>query len=829
MNIVVPHLVFRLRRAGGFGKAFPADEEQWMAPTHIGPEVPEDNRLPGLAMSRPQTFTNGPADAGLNLHRILGALVRSKWLLAGSLVVGTGVGVLASRYVSPQYVAQGTIWIEGDGRRPLNQGPIRAGELVDSYAWVELMKSFTVLDQVVEEQQLFLNVRGGDRRWFSDFRLSQTFRPGSYRFSTLGDSSWVLTTPKGELIERGRRADVVGQRVGFAWRPPAAVFRPERSVEFTVRNPRDIARGLADQLDTDLGGDEGHFLRVSLDGSDPQRLATTLNSVMKRMVEVATQLKRAQLDELTAILDEQRQYAEGNLAEAEMALEQFRVRTITLPSEHNAAISAGTEVVRDPVFNQFFQMKIERDALRRDRLALDTLLNRAVAGTLAIDALTSVSAVQNHPTLAQLLTELNTQKANLRVQQKRYTDQHPSVRILLASIEQLERRTIPAAARELREQIIARERSLDTRIASASSELQEIPPRAIEEGRLAARVQITSSIYAHLRQQYEQARLAAVSSIADVRVLDPATVPFAPVQDLRPLVIAGFASAFFALALLGALLRDRTDRRVRYPEQLTAGMGLPILGAIPGLEPALKKGDRLAGIQLDEAFRELRLALVHAHGAAGPLLLTVSSAQSNDGKTTVASNLAAAFAGQGHRVVLVDGDIRRGDMHRVLGLSRSPGLTDYLAGRNTLDEVIQHVSDRSLAFIGSGTRMHAGPELLGSSAMPELLRKLRAQFAVIVMDSPPLGAGVDAYVLGTATGNMVMVFRTGQTDGEHAEAKLKLLDRLPVRVLGAVLNDLPSSRTFRYYSYLPGYEAEDESANIQLPPPAAAGSAQLTE
>lgn len=801
-----------------------------MSPIQIGPEQPDPHHLlAGVATRAPNPPQ--PGEGGLNLPRILSALQRAKWLLIGAVVVGTGVGVLASGYVHPEYVAQGTIWIEGEGRRPANQGPIRAAELVDSYAWVELMKSFTVLDRVVEEQRLFLSVKGThDPGWFADFKLSNTFRPGSYRFTTLADSSvWVLSTLNGDVVERGKTGEVVGERVGFLWRPPSSLAHRGRMVEFTVRNPRDIARGLAEQIETDVGGNDGHFLRVSLQGVNAQRLATTLNAVMNRMVDVARQLKRAQMDELTGILDEQRQYAERNLAEAEMALEQFRVRTITLPSEHNAAISAGTEVVRDPVFNQFFQMKIDREELRRDRLALETLLNRAAAGTLAIDALSSIPAVQSHPTLVQLLAELNTLNANLRVQQKRYTDEHPSVRTIATAIDQLERRTIPAAARELQQQIIARERNLDNRISSASSELQEIPPRAIEEGRLAARVQITSSIYAHLRQQYEQARLAAVSSIADVRVLDPATVPYSPVRDLRPVVIAGFASIAFALALLGALLMDRADRRVRYPEQLTGDMGLPILGAIPGIEPALRKGDRLASIQLDEAFRELRLALVHAHGSAGPLLVTVSSAQSNDGKTMVASNLAAAFAGQGHRVILIDGDIRRGDLHRLLGVERSPGLTDYLAGRNTLDEVLQHVPDRSLAFIGSGTRMHAGPELLGSSAMPDLLRKLRSQFAVIVMDSPPLGAGVDAYVLGTATGNMVLVFRTGRTDSEHAEAKLKLLDRLPVRVLGAVLNDLPSSRTYRYYSYLPGYEAADESTPIQLPPPVPAGESQLTE
>jgi Mrp family chromosome partitioning ATPase len=103
---------------------------------------------------------------------------------------------------------------------------------------------------------------------------------------------------------------------------------------------------------------------------------------------------------------------------------------------------------------------------------------------------------------------------------------------------------------------------------------------------------------------------------------------------------------------------------------------------------------------------------------------------------------------------------------------------------------------------------------MGSGAMTQLITSLRSRYSVIIVDSPPLGAGVDAFALGTVTGNMVMVLRLGATDRELAEAKLDILDRLPIRVLGAILNDVREGsayRHYRYYSYyLPGYEHEDE-------------------
>src|SRR5690606_6384130 len=99
---------------------------------------------------------------------------------------------------------------------------------------------------------------------------------------------------------------------------------------------------------------------------------------------------------------------------------------------------------------------------------------------------------------------------------------------------------------------------------------------------------------------------------------------------------------------------------------------------------------------------------------------------------------------------------------------------------------------------------------------------IRSRYDVVLIDSPPLGAGVDPLVLGTATGNMMLIMRTGRTDRTLAEAKLAILDRLPVRILGAVLNGITTDTAYKYYSYLPGYEAghEDEEDPGKLLQPA---------
>ncbi|MBE0591031.1 MAG: CpsD/CapB family tyrosine-protein kinase, partial [Gemmatimonadales bacterium] len=154
-----------------------------------------------------------------------------------------------------------------------------------------------------------------------------------------------------------------------------------------------------------------------------------------------------------------------------------------------------------------------------------------------------------------------------------------------------------------------------------------------------------------------------------------------------------------------------------------------------------------------------------------------------------------------------------------IGASRKPGLTDVLAGRLEAPAAIQATEYPGLHFLGGGTRLPGAPELLGSEAMVTLVAQLRQRYEVVIVDSPPLGAGVDAYALGTVTGAIVLVIRTGRTDRAEAEAKLDVLDRLPVRVLGAILNGAKeaSAYGYGYYSYyMPGYEYEEEAEPAAL-------------
>jgi len=305
-------------------------------------------------------------------------------------------------------------------------------------------------------------------------------------------------------------------------------------------------------------------------------------------------------------------------------------------------------------------------------------------------------------------------------------------------------------------------------------------------------------------------------------VLDRAVQPERPARNSAVSIVLGALLASLAAAIGLAIVLDRLDKRFRYPEQVTRELGLSILGAIP----AIRKGnpDAAQAAQVVEAFRTIRMNLAHSYGAAGPVMLTVSSPGPGDGKSLVSSNLALSFAEAGYRTLLIDGDIRRGELHRMFQSDRRPGLLDCLGGDVRADEIQRPTNHKNLTLIPCGTRHHHGPELLGSAAMRELMAALKTRYNVIVIDSPPLGAGIDPFVLSTATGNIMLVLRSGETDRQMAEAKLRLLDRLPVRILGAVLNDISTSdHAYKYYRYVYGYTADEEAVG-QL-----AGAAEANE
>jgi capsular exopolysaccharide synthesis family protein len=748
-------------------------------------------------------------EAGIPWERFIAAIKRYRWLVIAVAVLGTVLSVLGSRFVKPEYTVTSTIYIETPTDR---NGPIRAAELLESVQWVELLRTNAVLDSVVQRQALFVTpARARDSALLKGFGLAPRFRPGSYTVERdAGSGSFRLLLDDGSVVARATAGDSLGREVGFVWVPDARALQPGQKAEFTVASHRDASATLLKKLRVVMA-DNGNFMRVSLSGDDPQRAADIVNGLTSQFVELAADLKRAKLRETATVLKEQLQYSATQLRDAEQALEGFRVKTITLPSD--VPVAAGLTMTQPTVIKQFFDEKIRVDSIARDREALSSAMQQFSTGTASTDAFRTIPAVRGAPELSRALDSLSNAEASLRVMRQRFTNEYKPVQELEAKIASYRNTLIPGLVSQLTGQMQQTERSIDTRIATSSKDLQSIPQRSINEQRLTREMLGAEGLYRNLQQRYEEAKLAEASALPDVRVLDPAVPPTRPDANDRLRLIAMGALGSLAFALGLAILLDRFDRRFRYPDQVEKELGLSILGAVP----QIRRRGKLAqspeeAANVVEAFRTIRMNVTHTLGSAkGPVTITISSPGPGDGKSLVSANLALSFAESGYKVVLVDGDIRRGELHRSFGVDRKPGLLDCLSGTASIEQVLRSGGHPNLTMIPCGTRFERGPEMLGSEAMVKLMTALQRRYDCVIVDSPPLGAGVDPFVLSTLTKNVLLVLRAGETDREFALAKLRLFDRLPVEVLGAVLNDIRAEGAYRHYAYVYGYTADEIS------------------
>ncbi len=757
------------------------------------------------------------------------AIRRYRWFILLFTAASVALGVLVTRVARPIYTADTMLWIDGGTRgESAAAGPVRPRQVFDAEAWSSLLRSYAVLEGVVHDARLFVEARDVDVPLVRNgMELTPQFVPGSYRLAvnssgktwTLerNQSSSVLSAglssagPTTARTEYGAVGDSVGRAFGIGWQPAVSYLWPGREIEFTIVPPRVAASALREQLAVRID-EQANFLTVELAGPDPVRLANTLNALGARYVAQASQLQRQNLAAYREILEVQLSSARDGLTSAERALQDFRVSTATVPGTMDA-VRGEPGVGGDAYYGVLANL----ESSRRNRALLESSLNTSDEKGLSLPSLQRVAAVDQSSELTDAIAELTVKRNELRTLRYRYAEAHPPLQRLLGEIATLENDVIPPLARDLATRMRTQERVLETSLASNVATLRGIPSRDREEGRLRRNVDLASTLFESLQMRADGTRIAEEGAVAEVRVLDRAATPVHPTKDNQ--------TAILLFSFLGGLLvtsgvavaLDRSDKRFRYPEQVTEDLGLTILGAVPHL-PADATGlvHQRGSSPFHESLRDIRLNLAYAHGHAGPLLVTVSSPGSNDGKSFLASHLARTFADSGARTLLIDGDLRRGQLNERFSLSRRPGLSEFLKGTSRRDEVLVQTSIPRLDFIPSGGRHRDAAELLGHAALPRMLSDLQSSYDVIICDSPPLSAGVDAVVLGAATGTMIMVVRTGVSQREVAAARLEVISRLPVRVMGAILNDVPESNAFSYYSHysLPGYETRSEDETV---------------
>lgn len=309
-------------------------------------------------------------------------------------------------------------------------------------------------------------------------------------------------------------------------------------------------------------------------------------------------------------------------------------------------------------------------------------------------------------------------------------------------------------------------------------------------------------------------RSATGDSVVDYAIAGRAVVPQFASSPKKKIDLGAGLLGGLIIGVIAALAKDRLDTRVR--DEVHLGE-LPALARIPFDRSSAKRGrsplitDWADGSARPEAFRQLRTALQFVDVDDPMGVIAVTSSGAAEGKSGVSANLAVAFAEAGHRVLLIDADLRRPSIADYFGLEGSVGLTNILAGQVDRADVIQEWGHgRSLAILASGSVPPNPSELLGSVRMRDLLGKLRAEYDMIVIDTPPLLPVTDAAVVSVKADGVIVVARYGWTKKPAMARAVNALRSVDAKVVGAVINRAPAKGRRDGYSYYGATVRNDE-------------------
>ncbi|MFT4437028.1 polysaccharide biosynthesis tyrosine autokinase [Caballeronia sp. 15715] len=382
------------------------------------------------------------------------------------------------------------------------------------------------------------------------------------------------------------------------------------------------------------------------------------------------------------------------------------------------------------------------------------------------------------------------------------------------------------AVRSIDQQIAA----LNDKVAAVSEKMTQLPELEQESLRLMRDMRVNNDLYVGMLNNMQQLKLVKAGKVSTVRLLDRAMVAKDQIKPNRPILIAGSVVLGLVLGVLVTLLRHVVRRGVTDPRDIEQETGLSVYATVPvsrmqaTLEmntQARKHGAFLLAEHSPadpsvESLRSLRLALQLSMSEAGSNRVLLTGPSERIGKSFLCANLAAVMTGSAEkRVLLIDGDMRKGHLNRYFGRNPQPGLADVLTSSVTLNQALQRDVAPGLDFLANGTMPPNPAELLMSDQMSRLLDSVGDIYDVVLIDTPPVLAVSDAAILAHRCGTVFLVARFGVTSVGEVRESAKQLRYANVLLKGIIFNGFdpvayrysfasPAGRNqYRSYHYAP--------------------------
>lgn len=413
--------------------------------------------------------------------------------------------------------------------------------------------------------------------------------------------------------------------------------------------------------------------------------------------------------------------------------------------------------------------------------------------------------------------------ARLVEYRKRFRDAHPLVQETVKALEETQQNLDVELQFALR-QYYSQLESLSIKEQASKRVEKEWEEQAIEVSKkeqeynnIIRNTERLQSLYDLVFNRIKEIDISVGIEPESVRIMErakPASSPVTP-RKLQSIFMAAMIGLGIGLALIFGL--EYIDDSFRFPEEIGQILHLPFFGIIPAAswDPSDLRTHVLSNIDLksglSEAYRNVRSALMYSTSGGRGRVLAVTSAIPKEGKTTTCLNLAISLAQAGSRILVVDADLRRGEIHKFFGLEGGRGFSDILVGQAKPEAVIQRTGVPNLDIVATGSFPPNPAEIVMHPELHSFIEYAKRTYDRILIDCPPIMAVSEAIILASLVDGVVLVIWAGQTSRKLVQTAVQLLRERGTTILGCVLNNLDFERVGYYYypTYYGFYDYED--------------------
>lgn len=745
----------------------------------------------------------------LDLFDIWRIALKRKWIIIsiiGLFIIGAGIYSFTR---TPIYQASATILIEEPGSSMLNieemfnYTPYYRYDFLGVYfnTQLRLLTSRTLAERVARRMNLAE-------------RMELSIQSGSSQENFLGQIKSLFS-----LSHWFKRGKAVAEQTPQEFIPP-----PDMSASYAFV----VLSGLRIQPI-----EETRLVEVSYRSPFPVLAADIVNNLIEEFINYSVEMRYEATRQASEFLNKQIAQLRDELAAKEKELQKYgeEKKLLFLNEKESSVVSKYADL--NAAFTEAQIERINKEAAFRE------------LSNLKIDALPP--SIDN-PVIQGLKAEYTRLKNEYDEKIKIFKPEYPDMVRLRARLESLRSelekeisQAVEAARTEYRA-ALAKENSLKNLLERQREDVVKTNNNAILYNSLKIDVEnkrnLLNSLIAKQNEALVSARLKGLRT-SNIKIVDRALVPQSPVYPNPPrtMMLAFLLSLFVGVGL--AFFLEFLDNTVKTPEDVEHLVDLPSLGLIPlisvsnGLKKAAYNHQYSYGqqegkvleeeviksielinhfypnISIAEDYRTIRTSILFSSFEDTPQAIGFTSALPQEGKSTTAINTAVTFAQLDRRVVLVDADLRKPRLHKIFENSNRVGLSSYLAGKSSLDDIIHSTMIAGLDLIPCGLHPPNPAELLESRRFIELIRLLKEEYDFVIVDSPPVLAVVDASVVSARLDGVVLVIRAYKTTKKSLWHSVETLRKSKARLLGVVLNEVHLSRN-GYYSpdyhrYLKGY------------------------